>query len=166
MTKALERKIGLPAPDAKVLTDIETCGWHVVRVFSQPGDEAPEWAYSIGLFHSFGHPEVIVFGLPLDRCHRIINEVGSGIKAGKKYESGPEYDDVLADPYKCVFRPVRQRYYRDHVGYALWFYEKDPFLLLQCFWPDKKGLFPWAADCNSYVKDAQPLLFLPDESRA
>jgi uncharacterized protein DUF4262 len=46
------------------------------------------------------------------------------------------------------------------ICYALWFYEDDPFPLMQCFWPDKEGRFPWDDGCDDYVRNAQPLLFV------
>jgi len=160
MTKALNQTKGMPAPDAKVLQDIQRVGWHVVSVFSSEGEEGPEWAFSLGVFHSFGHPEIMISGLPLDTCTAIINEIGTTVRAGKRYESGEQYADILADSYKCAFREVRRRYYRDYVGYGLWFYERDPFPLLQCFWPDKRGRFPWNDGCSEYVRSVQPLLFI------
>jgi hypothetical protein len=161
MTKSLEEKPGLSAPDAKVLGDIQTVGWHITGVFARKNEKGPEWAFSIGLFHSFQHPEVVVFGLPFARCMDTVNVIGKEVQKGKRYEPGGEYTDILQDPYRCVFREVDRQHYSDYVGYALWFYEDDPFPLMQCFWPDKKGLFPWNDGCNDYVRNAQPLLFTP-----
>jgi len=44
---------------------------------------------------------------------------------------------------------------------VLWFYEHDPFPLVQCFWPDKESRLPWEDGCDDYVKNAQPLLYIP-----
>jgi hypothetical protein len=161
MTKSLTEKGGLSAPDAKVIGDIQSVGWHVTGVFAHKNETGPEWAFSIGLFHSFQHPEVILFGLPFERCMDVVNVIGQEVKAGRRYEPRGEYADILQDPYRCVFREVDRQHYSEYVGFALWFYEDDPFPLMQCFWPDKKGLFPWDDGCNDYVKNAQPLLFAP-----
>jgi len=161
MTRVLTEMKGLTAPDAKVLQDIQRVGWHVTGVFASKGEEGPEWAFSIGLFHSFGHPEVIVFGLPFERSMDVVNVIGGQVKSGIHYDSERLYADILNDPYQCAFREVNRRYYREYVGYALWFYEDDPFPLLQCFWPDKEKLLPWDAGCNEYVRSVQPLLFTP-----
>jgi hypothetical protein len=64
MTKSLDAREGISAPDAKVLSDIERVGWHVMKVFARPNEKGPEWAFSIGLFHTYQHPEIIIFGLP------------------------------------------------------------------------------------------------------
>jgi Domain of unknown function (DUF4262) len=159
MTKSLEQESGLSAPDAKVLGDIKRVGWHVTGVFGQEHEEGPGWAFSIGLFHTFQQSEVVVFGLPFQTCMSIVNVIGLQVQAGKRYEPEVEYTDILQQPYRCAFREVDHQHYSDYVGYALWFYEDDPFPLMQCFWPDKKGLFPWDDGCDDYVKNVQPLLF-------
>src|SRR5947199_6255865 len=150
MTRALEQTDGLSAPDAKVLNDIREVGWHITGVFAQKHETGPDWAFSIGLFHSFGHPEVILLGLPFQSCMDVVSVIGTQVKAGVSYEAGGQHADILQDPYECVFREVDPSHYRDHVGYALWFYDGDPFPLLQCFWPDKQGYYPWNDGCNEY----------------
>ncbi|MFZ0885590.1 MAG: DUF4262 domain-containing protein [Candidatus Acidiferrales bacterium] len=161
MTRSLDDNIGLSAPDVKVLADIREPGWHVTGVFAAKDETGPEWAFSIGLFHSFGHPEVIVLGLKLNACINVINEIGQQVKTGKRYQTNEDYEDILNAPYKCAFRTVERTHYRDYLGYALWFYENDPFPTMQCFWPDKTAKFPWDEGCNAFIKDAQPFLFIP-----
>jgi len=165
MTRVLTETKGLSTPDAKVLQDIQRVGWHATGVFASEGEEGPEWAFSIGLFHSFGHPEIIVMGLPLERCMDVVNVVGEQVQRGHRYDSQHLYADILDDPYKCAFREVNPRHYREYVGYALWFYEDDPFPLMQCFWPDKDNRLPLEDGCNEYVKTVQPLLFDPNHVR-
>lgn len=72
----------LPEPaddgDRKLLSDIHEFGWHVVNV---PGDErAPAWCFTVGLQHSYGHPELVIVGLPLDTGHAVLNIAGETIK--------------------------------------------------------------------------------------
>jgi uncharacterized protein DUF4262 len=151
MTRALEETAGLSGPDTKVLQDIQRVGWHVIGVFAkegQKGQKGSDWAFSIGLFHSYGHPEVVIAGLPVERCMTVVNAIGQAIRSGKRFETGQRYDDILQDPYKCMFRDVDRHHYRDYVGYALWFYEQDPFPLMQCFWPDEGNRLPWEDRCD------------------
>ena len=49
------------SPDKRVLADIREYGWHVVKVFSRHG--GPDFAYSIGIFETFVHPEILIVGL-------------------------------------------------------------------------------------------------------
>jgi Domain of unknown function (DUF4262) len=161
MARFLELTDEFSAPDSKVLTDIRTNGFHILGVFPSQDEEGPNWAFSIGLFHSFRHPEVIVCGLSLNTCMSVVSLIGNHVKTGGRYDPEVMYDDLLESPYRCTFRPVSPTQYRSHVGYALWFYDPDRFPLLQCFWTDKDVRFPWDEGCDAYVQEAQPLLFLP-----
>jgi Domain of unknown function (DUF4262) len=160
MTRSLEITDGLSAPDIKVLTDIKTEGFHIVGVFPGPEEKGPDWAFSIGLFHSFAHAEVIVCGLPVKTCMSVISNIGKLVRSGSRYDETTVADDILEPPYVCAFRQVNPAYYRKLVGYAIWFYSPDRFPLVQCFWTDKQGRFPWDGECEPYVQELQPLLFL------
>lgn len=48
--------------ERKALADVQQHGWHVLKVMED--NEGPAFAYTVGLYHSFGHPELIVVGLP------------------------------------------------------------------------------------------------------
>ena len=96
MTRALEEAAGLSGPDTKVLQDIQRVGWHVTGVFPKEGEQGPNWAFSIGLFHSFGHPEVVIAGLPVERCMSVVNVIGQAIRSGKCFETGQRYADRRA----------------------------------------------------------------------
>lgn len=160
MTRALEETSGLSGPDVKVLQDIQRVGWHVAGVFAKEAEKGSDWAFSIGLFHSYGHSEILIAGLPVERCMSVINVVGQAIRSGKRFETGQRCADILQDPYQCMFREVDRHHYRDYVGYALWFYEHDPFPLMQCFWPDKENRLPWEDGCDDYVQSVQPSLYI------
>jgi hypothetical protein len=56
-------------------------GWTAIYV----GDysTAPTWAYTIGLQHSLGAPEVIVFDIPQDAANLVFQEVFRQIQAGE-----------------------------------------------------------------------------------
>jgi hypothetical protein len=100
----------------------------------------------------------MILGLPLQTCMNIVNVIGEEVKAGKSFNPGNSYADILQDPFKCAFQAVDRQFYRDYVGYALWFYENDRFPLVQCFWPDKEQRLPWDSGCDEYVKNSQPML--------
>jgi hypothetical protein len=158
MTRDLRHQEGLCPADQKFLSQIETHGWNVTKVFRGEGETGPEWAFSAGLFHSYQHPEIVIFGLNLDIMHKIVNNIGDEVKKGATFEPGKEYQEIFAR-CGCRFRTVELRHYKEYLGWAIWFYEDDPFPVLQCFWPDKEGKYPWESGCSEFVVSAQPFLF-------
>jgi hypothetical protein len=146
--------------DQKFLSNIDAYGWNVTNVFRREGEIGPDWSYSTGLFHSFQHPEIVIFGLELDTMQTIVNTIGSAIKGGAKFESGNEYQDIFAR-CGCQFRTVDASSYKNYLGWAIWFYNGGSFPVLQCFWSDREGHYPWAPACSPGVVSLQPLLFKP-----
>jgi hypothetical protein len=162
MTRDPKNRQGLSQQDAKFLDIIDTYGWHVTKVVPNAGETGDVFAYTIGLFFSFHQPEIIIFGLSLKTQHAILNQIGEQIRAGATFVPERFYFDIFANEVKCQFRSVQKRHYYAYVGWARWFYEGDDFPLLQCFWPDNRGFFPWEEGCHPEIAKLQPQLFLPD----
>jgi hypothetical protein len=142
--------------DRKLLRDVDEHGWHVIIVKEQEG--TPGWAFSIGLYYKYQHPEVVVFGLPGELMHRVVNFIGSDVKGKATFEAGKEYAELL-EGVRCTFKPVARKWYRPFLGYARWFYQGSAFPVLQCIWPDKQQRYPWGEGFRRDWAWAQPLLF-------
>lgn len=142
--------------DEKLLADVKEYGWHVVKILEK--DDTPGWAFSVGLYKNFAHPEIVVFGLDGDLMHYIINVIGDDVREGKTFEIDGLYPDLI-DSYSCTFKPVNQTWYYDFLGYANWFYQNQNYSVLQCIWPDTNGRFPWEPEFTEHWLWAQPLLF-------
>lgn len=143
--------------DKKVVEDIKKYGWHVVNVLEE--ENHPPHSFSIGLYESFNHPEIIIIGIDNQNAQNIINGIGTKIKNGEKFESGKGYGEFLTGDYKCFFIKVEKSNYKgEYVGFASWYYEGDNFPLLQCVWPAKDGTFPWNKGYPKYLLKIQPLL--------
>jgi len=151
------------ADDQKLLRDVADYGWHVIKVLDQAG--APGWAYSIGLFHNFGHPEIIVFGEGLDLMHSIINSIGDDVRSGKTFEVDKQYPDLIED-YSCTFKRVAQIWHDFFLAFASRFYKGTEYPVRQCFWPDFDNRFPWEAGFSEDLVSTQPLLFSDDIASA
>jgi len=147
-----------PAED-KLLSDVSEYGWHMLTIPAD--DHGPGFTYTVGLFHSYAHPEVIVFGLPNQVMQRVVDVVATLVKGGQQFKSGDQTDDVL-NGYSCAFRTVLRAHYRDHLGYAMWYYRRKghaEFPALQCLWPDKDHHFPWDSECDAGISALQPALY-------
>jgi hypothetical protein len=132
------------AGELKLVSDVREYGWHVLGVDPDSALAPPPFAYSVGLFYSLGHPEVIVTGLPQKSAQVVINAVGRRAGTAAPVECGLNYLDILHE-FPVSFRPVSFSRYPTYVGYAMWFYRHiaSAFPLLQLYWPDRGGRFPW-----------------------
>jgi hypothetical protein len=144
--------------DAKVQADIARHGWHIVIL--RPEADAPGWAHTIGLWERFAHPELIVFGSEPRRLGALVNALGERVRGGVRFEPG-ETDGVL-EGLPFAFRAVAPRWTNVFLGNAAWHYRSEGFSALQGFWPDRRGRFPWDADCTPEVAAEQPQLALPE----
>jgi hypothetical protein len=152
-------KFEWPEPECEadeiIIHNVRKHGCHIVDV--RDGD--PPFAFSVGLFANFAHPELIIFGLRPENAQAIINDVCDRAAAGHKFADGDISDDFLADGYKVCFRDVPLTIYPDYLGTAIWFYRKSgPFPCLQIIWQDRNRRFPWEAGCIPEAKAGQPLL--------
>ena len=140
----------------RVRADIAAFGWHVVKVLGEA--DLPEFAYTVGLTKSYRHPEVIMFGAPLDLMHKLLNVIGSAVKGGTRFETGRPYSSIIKR-FDCCFQEFPKSQYSEHLGCALGFYEHDKFSALQCFWPDAAGLFPWDPGADRDSVTLQPCFY-------
>lgn len=138
----------------KMLHDVDSFGWQVIKVCG----EFPEWAYSVGMFKNFRHPEIIIFGLPPNLMHSIINAIGEGIRKHGKLSLNQRCDAYL-EGFDVAFRTVNSNWCSELMGQASWFYEDTPYSAVQCCWPDMENHLPWDSGYNQQLHDRQPLLF-------
>jgi uncharacterized protein DUF4262 len=143
----------LSTASRKVIHDVNTFGWHVIKV--SPSGVKPGWAFSIGLYQSFKHAEVAMFGLDLTTMHQVINLIGNSVREGKSYTPGSESAEFL-EGYRCSFRSVDPVWFPQVLGYAVWFYGGVDFPVLQVIWPDKQHHYPWELEFELSLLDQQP----------
>jgi len=141
--------------EQKALDDVQRYGLHIVNVLEE--GTLPSFAYTVGLFHTFQHPEVLVYGLPQDRAHRILNDLADNLRAGRRYVAGGVYEDLL-ERYSCTFRLIPPSHYREHLGWASWFNETPDFPALQLIYPDKEGRWPWQDGASDGFRHHQLVL--------
>ena len=135
----------LPEPkdesDRKLLSDVSEFGWHVVGV--QEENSSPLFAFTVGLFYQYLHPEILIMGLPHEVAHKLLASAKNIIHKGGSIQPWSALEEVASFPLMAL--PIHLNHYREHLGYATWFYESlpEPFPAIQLVWPDKAGVFPW-----------------------
>jgi hypothetical protein len=147
------------ASDQKLLDDVRDFGWHCISVFGD--DEHEPFTYSIGLFHTYGHPELLIYGLPRKVAHAVLNIAAEAAAKGRPLNLSEPTNELL-EGYPCVFVPVPPSEYPEHVGFARWYYEGDNFPVQQVVWPSKSGLFPWHPEATLEFRSKQPVLGQPE----
>ena len=140
--------------DRKLLADITRVGWHLLCI--PEDDDGPSYVFSVGLYHSFDQPELLIAGLDIDVAVTLLNTVGKMMEAGKRFVDLDIIVDVV-DDFPLALRKVTEEYYHAYLGYALWFYETMPFPVLQIVLPDKNSRFPWDSNCEPRCVQLQEL---------
>jgi hypothetical protein len=123
---------------AELAANIQQHRW---LVFSVAGDTQPLYSYTVGLFETYRHPEVVLSGLNMELAQTLLNDIGHAVAQGLVREPEELYDDILSG-YPCLFRTVPVTVYEQYFGRALVFYGKTTFPVLQCLWPDALKRFP------------------------
>jgi hypothetical protein len=143
------------AAENKIISDVEKYGFHVAIV---PGDGySPNFAYTIGLYKTYGYPELICFGLNQDLLHSVLWSGKELLDKQPMLDQSLGYPDFLGD-YDVRFLTVDKAWYKYYFGYGIWFNQSWKFPALQIVWPDKQALFPWEEGFNPAWKAGQPLL--------
>lgn len=138
------------------LSNIKTYGLQVMHIMAGD-DHEPPFSYSIGLYESYGHPEIIIVGLKQELCHTLINNIAHDIKNGKVF-APQQFDPGILNGFKCLFIEVDPINYDAYVGQAQRHYGNDDFPLLQCIYPTIKGIYTWEAEWPGNIKNLQPIL--------
>ncbi len=143
------------AAEKQISSDVAKHGFHVAIV---PGDGySPTFAYTIGLYKTYGYPELICFGLHQDLLHSMLWSGKELLDKQPTPDQSLGYPDFIGD-YDVRLLTVAKEWYRYYFGYGIWFNQGLDFPALQLVWPDKKALFPWEEGFNPSWKAGQPLL--------
>lgn len=149
----------LDAADLRLIADVAQTGFHAA--VAQAEEACPAHAFSVGLFRSWDHPEVVVFGLAPEDLREAVERVGSRVRAGERFEHG-DVVEGLVDGRATAFRRVVPRHYAAYLGHAVWYHGGARFPALQAVWADEAGSFPWDRWFPRELRDEQPVLFEPE----
>lgn len=150
------RQTAVDANEKKIRDDLAKCSCSVVQVKAEGG--VPGWSYTVGLFKTFGSPEIIVIGLEEEVALSLLNRVANLLENGRRFHEGDRQCDLLST-VECEFRHVERRWVRHVMGYGAGFYGRDTFPVLQCVYPDLNNRFPWDVNLSKEWRARQPLIF-------
>lgn len=145
----------LDASDLRLMADVAQAGFHLVSGAST-GDE-PAFAFSVGLFRTFDHPEVAIFGLAPEALQAAIRRIAEAIRAGERFDE-EDVREGIVEGRTVAFRRIVARHYGARLGHAVWYHGGARFPALQAIWTED-GLFPWDRWYPRTLRAAQPVLF-------
>ena len=144
--------------DELIAQDVERLGWSCLTIH----DIDPPFAYTVGLMHSFGHPELILFGRPEDDG-AILADLVAAIRAGSRIDEPKEYN--LLEGFPVATRRVHETQHEQHLGFAMGFLRNmrriGELEAVQVFVPDVDGRYPFQPNCAQPVYESQPRLDIP-----
>lgn len=135
--------------------NIDKCGLQVISI--NGSEYLPPFSYSVGVWQSYSHPEIICFGLKIDLMHAILNDVAGIIKRDGRLNVSVNYTNIFKDS-DAQFLPVDPRNVGDYFGIALKYYKCDQIPAMQLVWTDQNNRFPWESDFQEGLLYKQPLL--------
>jgi hypothetical protein len=149
------KRLAADLGEQKILADINEYGWSSMNVVEDDGH--PPWTFTIGLYETCTHPELIIVGRSRATAHEMLTAVATEIEHGRPPDL-PDPDAYLLLGMTCRFVEVHTRYHEDNVGFARWYYRGKHFPLYQIVWPSNYGHYPWSPKASKSFKQWQPVL--------
>lgn len=140
--------------DAKCIDNVLRFGWHVTLVHAGDGDEVPSFAYTVGLPHRGGHPELVVSGLKMPLMHSLLNGVAERVLSGDRVQPGDLVEGALRG-VPLLVEGLSDEGLRQTVTWSGWFHRRA-VPAVQLVWPDVDGLFAWQPGASPLLDERQP----------
>lgn len=147
----------LAEPLARVLDDVAADGVHIAHVLESEDGATPAYSHTVGLWHTFEQPEVIVFGLDEDTAGELLDALIDEVSDGAALAAGHRLDGLLHGyPARLLAVPKAAR--GAFVALADWAYEGADYPLVQLVYPDKQGRWSWDPEAREGFRRNQPVI--------
>jgi hypothetical protein len=147
--------------EAEIDEVVKKHGWFAASV----EDAEPPFLYTIGLVATYGHPELIIFGLQPRTAHSVLTDISGQIGRGVSFAAEATYPGILAGEFSIGIRSVHPSHHPVYLGYAMGYCRyigrTDQLSAVQIFWPDDNGKLPWDANSDADIAARQPRLDIP-----
>ena len=152
--------------DRRTIDTVLQHGWQVVLVSDEVGCDhpghaeedhehaSPAFAYTVGLGHRCGHPDLLISGLDPQVMHRALNDLAQRVVQGRRLAPGDVLEDVLAG-VPVVVEQVAGVALAETVTWSGWFHRRAPEALA-IVWPSTAGLFAWQPGAPAVLDERQP----------
>lgn len=141
--------------DRKVAADIERMGWSCIGVFPTNEGHGPPFNYTVGLWHSYQHPELAMMGMSNEQLYSCLAVAVKLIQGGTSFAADTYSAEVLV-AHRVAFLEVLDVHHEELcLSMATRLQGEVP--ALQMVWPDREDRFPWEPGFDPEYKDRQIL---------
>ncbi|MBK1884700.1 DUF4262 domain-containing protein [Luteolibacter pohnpeiensis] len=141
----------------KLEGDIARNGFATVTVFEK--DSNHKFTYSVGLHKTYGHPEIITFGLPGKIAHAVIGDIAAKAKEDKPFDLSEATKELFEGEGEVVFLKVSKEVASKYLLSAFWFNNEEDFEVFQVVWKSQIDCaYPWDEGASSDFIDIQPIV--------
>jgi hypothetical protein len=75
------QRIGIDLAEQKILANIAEFGWHAMNIIEDDGH--PPWTFTIGLYETWKHPELIIIGRSRSTAHEMLTTIATEIEENR-----------------------------------------------------------------------------------
>ena len=129
----------------KAISDIAQYGWSFMYVDADQESGIESFSYTVGFEQSYGHPEIITFGLPAEPAHRILSATAAAIKEGETMPLHEPVENIIGGDLRVKYKPLDHASYNDYLSVAIAAYGTKDFRTQIMLWPDREGNYPFDA---------------------
>jgi hypothetical protein len=115
--------------------------FYVIHVHPAKPDAGDQFSYTIGLESSFGHPELICFGLGSVLVHSLFTDVVGRIRRGEIVPLNQRVGRIVRS-LDVMFKPAEARCSSLYLRQAVEYYKDDQFRTVVMLWPDRHNRLP------------------------
>lgn len=141
----------------KIAWVVETQGWCAEPVAPQPDPPTPGYTYTIGFEETFGHPELVIFGLAPVAARGLLEMIATHLEAGGELPVG-SFVGLLDNDLPAAVLPIEMPEHAPLFESAAVYYSRDDFRIRQFIWPDRAGKLPWDEGYDDRLRMAQPVI--------
>ena len=141
----------------KIAWVVETNGWCAEPVSPTEDPPTPGYTYSIGFEDSYGHPDLVIFGLTPVAARGLLEMIATHLEAGGELPVGA-FVGLLDNDLPAAVLPIEMPEHAPLFPGAGDYYARDNFRIRQFIWPDRAGKLPWDEGYDDRLRMAQPVI--------
>jgi hypothetical protein len=117
-------------------------------------EDGPAFAYTVGLPHQLGHPELLMSGQRADLMHHALNAAARMVQQGHDFTAGVLTENVIGR-FPVLAEDLTFEACAELLRFSWWFH-RQPVPGVQLVWPDTAGVWPWQPGSAGFATELQP----------